>query len=50
MLKIVGSSLVASWLGFQAFAAVAWVQFLVGELRSCKPDGVAKEKKKFFLK
>ena len=41
-----GSSLVAKWLGFQAFTAVAQVQFLVGELRSCKPCGVAKKKKK----
>ena len=32
-----GSFLVAKWLGFQAFTAGAWVQSLVGELRSCKP-------------
>ena len=33
-----GSSLVAEWLGFWAFTAVAWVQSLVGELRSRKPN------------
>ena len=26
------------WLGLGTFAAVAWVQSLVGELRSCKPQ------------
>ena len=31
-----GSSLVAYWLGFQPFTAMAWVQSLVGELRSRK--------------
>ena len=40
-----GSSLVAWWLGFQAFTAVARVQSLVGELRSCKPHGAAKKKR-----
>ena len=39
-----GSSLVAEWLGFWAFTAVAWVQSLVGELRSHKSCGVAKKK------
>ena len=32
-----GSSLVVYWLGFSAFTAMAWVQSLVGDLRSCKP-------------
>ena len=27
-------------------AARAWVQSLIGELRSCKPHGVAKKRKK----
>ena len=30
-----GSFLVVQWLGFSAFAALNWVQSLVGELRSC---------------
>ena len=34
------------WLGLGAFTAVAGVQSLVGELRSCKPHGVAKKIKK----
>ena len=38
------SSLVALWLGFQAFTAMAWVQSLVGELRSRKPLGQKKKK------
>ena len=29
------------WLGLPAFTAVAWIQFLVGELRSHKPYNVA---------
>ena len=29
------------WLGLTAFTAVAWIQFLVGELRSHKPYNVA---------
>ena len=37
---------VVGWLGFGAFSAVAWVDSLVGELRSHKPHGVAKIKKK----
>ena len=32
----VGSSLVAQWLGLAAFTAMAWVHYLVGELKSCK--------------
>ena len=38
-----GSSLVAWWLGFWAFTAMARVQSLVGELRSHKPCGAAKK-------
>ena len=38
-----GSSLVAQWFGFRAFAAVAWVQSLIRELRFYKPK---KKKKK----
>ena len=33
------------WLGLVAFTAVTWVRSLVGELRSRKPRGVAKNKK-----
>ena len=34
---MMGSSLVVQWTGFSVFTAVAWVQFLVRELRSRKP-------------
>ena len=34
------------WLGLGAFTAVAQVQSLVGELRSPKPRGMAKKKKR----
>ena len=34
------------WLGLGTFTAAAWVQSLVGELKSCKLHGVAKKKKK----
>ena len=37
------SSLIASWLEFQAFIAMAQVQWQVGELRSHEPCGVAKK-------
>ena len=37
-----GSPVVRTW----HFTAMAWVQSLVGELRSRKPHGVAKKKKK----
>lgn len=37
-----GISLVVKRLGFQAFIAMAWVQSPVGELRSCKLHGAAK--------
>ena len=35
----------AYWLGFQAFTAMAQVQFLLGELRACKSPSTAKAKK-----
>ena len=42
-----GSSLVAQWIGFSAFTAVARVQFLVWDLRShIKPLNAVAEKKK----
>ena len=40
--------LVARWLGFLGFAAVAWVQFLVRELRAHKQHGKAKKEKQVF--
>ena len=46
-------SLAVQWLGLGAFTAVAQVQSLVGELRSCKLHGMArpkKKKKKSYLK
>ena len=43
---VLGTSLVVQWaLPMQG----AWVQSLVGELRSCMPHGVAKKKKKLML-
>ena len=36
-----GNFLVVQWLGLTAFTAVAWIQFLVGELRSHRPYNVA---------
>ena len=44
-----GSSLVVQWLGLSAFTAVARVQSLVGQLRSHKPSGEAKKKKKYMF-
>ena len=41
-----GTSLAVQWLGLRAFTAWALVQSLVGELRSHKPRGTAKEGKK----
>ena len=38
-----GTSLVVQWLGLCTFTATVWVQSLVGELRSHKPCGAAKE-------
>ena len=40
------NSLVAQLLGLGPFTAVAQVQFLLWELRSCKPWGMAKNKQK----
>ena len=40
------NSLVVQWLGVSVFTLVAQVQSLVGELRSHKPRGVAKKKKR----
>ena len=40
--------LVAQWLGFLGFTAVAWVQFLVRELRAHKQHGKAKKEKQVF--
>ena len=39
-----GNSLVVQWLGLHTVTAGAWVQGLVGELRSCKPHCRAKRK------
>ena len=35
--------LLVSWLGSWAFTVVAWVQFLVGELRSHKSHGLGEK-------
>ena len=40
-----GTSLEIQWLGLDASTSVAWVQSLVGELRSRKPPGMARKKK-----
>ena len=45
---ILGSSLVAWWLEFQAFTAVMQVVSLVEELRFSKMCGLAKKKKIYF--
>ena len=37
-----GNSLAVKWLGLGIFTAVAWVQSLVGKLRSYKLHGTAK--------
>ena len=42
----VGNSLAVQWLGLSAFTCGARVPSLLGELRSCKPCGTAKKKKK----
>ena len=47
---IVGNSLVVQWLGLGAFTAMARVRSLVGELRSCRPRGVAKKINKKKIK
>ena len=46
---IPGNSQMAQWLGLHAFAAMAQVQSLVGELRSCMPHSMAKKKKEWFI-
>ena len=40
-----GNSLLVQWLGLGAFNAMVRLQSLVGELRSCKPCGVAPKNK-----
>ena len=42
--RVWGNSLAVQWLGLSAFNEMAWVQSLVGELRSPKPWGIAKKK------
>ena len=37
-----GTSLVVQWLGLHASTARVWVQSLVGKLRSCMMQGMAK--------
>ena len=45
-----GNSLAVQWLGLGTFTAVAWLQSLARELRSCKLRGAAKQKtKNLFL-
>ena len=39
-------SLVVQWLELGAFTVVAWVQSLVGELRSCKPSSLVRKQNK----
>ena len=41
--RTAGNSLAVQWLGLGAFTAVARVQSLAGELRSCKPCGMTKK-------
>ena len=43
------SSLVAYWLGFQAFTAMVHVQSLVRQLRSCKPWVITPQKASSIL-
>ena len=40
--------MVVWWLGFGTFTTVAWVQSLVGRLRSRKTRGTDKKKKKRY--
>ena len=40
-----GSPLVVQWLGFNVFTVIAWVQSLVGDLRSFKLHSEVKKKK-----
>ena len=39
--KAKANSLLVQWLELSAFPDRAWVQFLVGELRPCKPQDAA---------
>ena len=41
--RLLGSPLVARWLGLSAVTAVAWAHSLDGELGSCKTQGTAKK-------
>ena len=43
--SVLGNSLTVQWLGLGIFTTMAWVQSLVGELRSHEPHGVAEKKK-----
>ena len=43
---MLGNFLAVQWLGLGAFIAMAWLQSLVRELRSCKLAVQPKEKKK----
>ena len=43
-----GNSLAVKWLKLSAFTAIACVQSLVGELRSCKLHGVAKKQQQHW--
>ena len=45
-LSSTGSPLVVQWLGFNVFTVIAWVQSLVGDLRSFKSHSEVKKKKK----
>ena len=44
-MTVLGNFLVVLWLGLSTFSARAWVQSLVGELRTHKPCGVASKRK-----
>ena len=45
-----GHYLAMQWLGFSTFTPMAWIQSLVGELRSHKPYVVVRKTKKNLLK
>ena len=44
-----GSSVAVQWLGFWAFFAVVWVQYLVRELAAMQPKKKRKERKKMWV-
>ena len=44
-----GNSLVVQWLGLGAFTAMAWVQTLVGELRSHFPQATQRSQKNIYI-